>query len=40
MDWLVWEGLAGDVICYMTEEGKHAFLEKRQPDFPQFPRLL
>lgn len=36
--------LAGDatMLYYMTEEareGKNAFLEKRKPDFDQFPRL-
>ncbi len=36
--------LAGNatMMYYMTEEaqeGKHAFLEKRKPDFNQFPRL-
>ena len=36
--------MAGDatMMFYMTEEaheGKNAFLEKRQPDFSQFPRL-
>jgi naphthoate synthase len=36
--------LAGNatMLYYMTEEaqeGKQAFLEKRKPDFSQFPRL-
>jgi naphthoate synthase len=36
--------LAGNatMLYYMTEEaqeGKNAFLEKRKPDFSQFPRL-
>ena len=36
--------LAGNatLLYYMTEEaqeGKNAFLEKRKPDFNQFPRL-
>ena len=35
--------LAGDatLLYYMTEEaqeGKHAYLEKRTPDFDQFPK--
>jgi naphthoate synthase len=36
--------LAGNatLLYYMTEEaqeGRHAFLEKRKPDFTKFPRL-
>ena len=36
--------LAGDatMLYYMTDEaqeGKNAFLEKRKPDFKQFPKL-
>jgi naphthoate synthase len=36
--------LAGDatLLYYLTEEaqeGKHAFLEKRDPDFQKFPKF-
>jgi naphthoate synthase len=36
--------LAGDatLLYYLTneaQEGKHAFLEKREPDFQQFPKF-
>ena len=33
--------LAGDatLLYYLTEEGKHAFLEKRDPNFLQYPKF-
>jgi len=36
-------GSNATLLFYMTEqgqEGKNAFLEKRPPDFRQYPRLL